>query len=101
MTEEERKDAAYRRYGKAMHAVQSGVAFMIENGDGKEVEPKHLRVGVASALNANGAIVKLLMRKGLISEAEYAEMLAEYAEKDQASYERAAAALTGAKVKFE
>lgn len=55
------------KYQKLLHAMQTGVAFKIEK-EGKEIEPKHLRVGVNAALVQTSATANLLMKKGLITE---------------------------------
>lgn len=76
-----------RRYADAMHAVQSGVAAQMEV-DGSPTTPKHLRVGVNSALIASSALAELLVQKGIITEDEYFEVLAEGAEAEKALYEK-------------
>lgn len=82
---------AYARYTAAMHAVQSAVAY--EQGQrGLEPSrdpdgPKHLRVGVSSALIDMSAIAGLLIRKGVFTEIEYVEALAEAAEREVNTYE--------------
>ncbi len=79
------------RYAAAMHAVQSGVAVMMNFDGGTErgeTSPKHLRTGVNSALVDSGALAGLLMRKGVITEEEYLEALAEAAEREKLAYEQ-------------
>lgn len=75
-----------KRYVAALHAVQSGVALAITQGS-SEATPKHLRVGVNSAMIDASAIARLPMQKGVFTEREYFEMLAIVAEEEQASYE--------------
>lgn len=77
-------DAA--RYAAAAHAMQSGVAMEM-NFDLSGVEPKHLRVGVNSALVAQGGLARLLIDKGLITEAEYTAAVADAMEAEVARYE--------------
>lgn len=62
---------------KLQHAMQSGVKFDIEtSGESNSgSNPKHLRVGVNSAMVEHAALVTLLIQKGLITEYEYAEEL--------------------------
>ena len=48
------------RYVKAAHAMQSGVAVCMERGTA-ETTPKHLRVGVNSAMVNDAAIARLLI----------------------------------------
>ena len=47
-------------YFELCHAMQSGVASKM-NYAPADTEPKHLRVGVTSALVSNGALVQLLI----------------------------------------
>ncbi len=86
------------RYHKAMHAMQTGVklrltreAPQVEYGkqvpDEQECSPKHLRVGVNSALVNSSALVLLLVDKGIITEDEYCATLAHFMEQDVASYQ--------------
>lgn len=75
------------RYAAAAHAMQSGVAMEM-NFDGKPTEPKHLRVGVNAAMADHGSLARLLIAKGLISEAEYIAALAEGMEREKAAYEQ-------------
>jgi hypothetical protein len=66
------------------HAMQSGVAFTMDTS--QETEPKHLRVGVNSALIGNAAIADLLMQKGIITHEEYLRSLIKWTEADIESY---------------
>ena len=50
-----------QRYDAAAHAMQSGVAFEIGAGVSRETEPKHLRVGVNSAMVDSAALAALLI----------------------------------------
>lgn len=70
-----------------MHGVQSGVAAKMAH-DPKETTPKHLRTGVNSAMVQHGALVLLLLRKGVIHEDEYWAALADAAEQERALYEQ-------------
>ena len=56
--------------------MQSGVAMKM-NYDSSETTPKHLRVGVNSAMVETGALAKLLMEKGVFTEEEYYQALVE------------------------
>jgi len=74
-----------QRYLDAMHAVQTGVMYE------QETNPdtlKHLRVGVNSALITASAVARLLIDKGVFTEAEYWAKLADLAEEEKAAYER-------------
>lgn len=85
------------RYERAMHAVQSGVAAKMTYDD-KDTSPKHLRTGVNSAMVQHSGLVLLLMRKGVISEAEYWTSMADAAETERALYEEWLSERTGASV---
>lgn len=74
------------RYKKVMHAVQSGVASEMQFAP-SATTPKHLRVGVNSALIETGAISQLLLDKEIITEEEYLTSIVEFAEREKASYE--------------
>lgn len=66
------------KYEAAMHAMQSGVEFL----KGSSLEPKHLRVGVNSALESNGALTELLIEKGIFTHDEYMAKLIKYVQMD-------------------
>ena len=86
---EQKKKAAIARYRAAMHAMQTGVAVqMVTDPDEAATSPKHLRVGVNSALVDNSALAQLLIDKNIITELEYFEALAAMAEAEQEKYEK-------------
>lgn len=58
------------KYLHLVHAMQTGVAFEQSHGS-VDGTPKHLRVGVNSIAVNDAALVRLLMEKGLFTEAEY------------------------------
>ena len=88
------------RYERAAHAIQSGVAYEMNTTNAHE--PKHLRVGVNMAMVSHGALVELLIDKGVISLDEYHKALADAAEEEVARYEARAKQRigTGAKINF-
>lgn len=61
-------------YLVAAHGMQTGVAHEMNNGS-KATQPKHLRVGVNTAMVDHAALVWLLIEKGVITEAEYLESI--------------------------
>jgi len=73
-------------YLEAMHGVQSGVAYDIANG-GQNTTPKHLRVGINSAMVDTAAMAWLLVKKGIIKPEEYAEAVRLFANNELAAYE--------------
>lgn len=99
MTEERRKELT-DRYMAAGHKMQSGVALKM-NLDATDCTPKHLRVGVNSAMVNSSALGRLLIVKGLIDEEEYLLTLAEGMEAEAEQYEREARAAFGPGVTLE
>jgi len=73
-------------YHDACHAMQSGVAYELER-DPSSATPKHLRVGVNSALVNDAALVRVLIAKGVITEAEYAAAITEEMNAEVRRYE--------------
>jgi hypothetical protein len=73
-------------YTDLLHAMQSGVAMKM-NYDPSETTPKHLRVGVNSAMCDHAALVSLLLQKGIITEAEYFEAITEHMQAEVKRYE--------------
>ena len=83
--DERRRLELEERYQAAMHAMQTGVAIWMEIEPG-ETEPKHLRVGVNSALLDSSALAKLLIAKGVFTDEEYALALVEMVEAEVEHY---------------
>ena len=73
-------------YKALAHAMQSGVA-MWETIDPKETEPKHLRVGINSAMSDMGGLATLLMKKGVFTLVEYEVAIKDAMAREVASYE--------------
>jgi len=97
VADEERIAELALRYTVAMHRMQTGVALLM-NFDPKPTEPKHLRVGVNSAMSDQAALANLLIAKGIISRLEYAEAVAESAEQEAAHYEKKIREIYGDKI---
>jgi len=74
-------------YTKRAHAMQSGVAMKM-NYDASETSPKHLRVGVNSAMCDHAALVRLLLEKGIISQEEYERAITEEMGREVRRYEQ-------------
>jgi len=55
-----------------LHAMQSGVKAKIDYALGDDHSPKHLRVGVNNSLISTGALVDLLLEKGIFTAEEFA-----------------------------
>jgi hypothetical protein len=73
-------------YRAKAHAMQSGVAMKM-NYDPSETTPKHLRVGVNSAMCDHAALVRLLLEKGIVTEEEYEAAITEEMGREVARYE--------------
>jgi hypothetical protein len=92
----EQIDELKTRYAAACHAMQSGVAAMmhweVEHTDTNPMShahsPKHLRVGVNSALVDSAALGMLLVKKGVITELEYYTAITEGMETEVRKYEK-------------
>lgn len=69
-----------------MHGMQAGVS-LDETHDPTNLFPKHLRVGINSALTESAALARLLVKKGVITEEEYFTAIVDGAERELASYE--------------
>lgn len=74
-------------YHQALHGIQTGVAIEISHDLNNAHEPKHLRVGVNSALINDAALFRLLVKKGIITEEEYAEEVRLEANRELDRYE--------------
>lgn len=82
------------RYTAATHAMQSGVRLrMSQEGAPDDSElwpghtsPKHLRVGINSAMSDMGGLARLLVAKGVITEEEYVKAVADAMEAEVQSY---------------
>jgi hypothetical protein len=79
---EDGERAALRaRYEAAAHAVQSAIKFLMYLGY-KATDPKHMRVGIDMGKADHGALVRLLIEKGVFNEDEYLQAVAEGAERE-------------------
>ena len=85
------------RYFAAAHAMQSGVAMEM-NHRPQPTEPKHLRVGVNSAMVDHQALAKLLMDKGIITNDEYEKAIADAMEAEKKRYEDHLTGIIGAPI---
>lgn len=108
MTDEERIEKARLRYAAAAHAMQTGVKMEQALDDKQGIypqtrsdSPKHLRVGVNSALVEHSALASLLLAKGVFTEAEYYEALAKGMEKEVMRYQRWISERMGVEIHLE
>ena len=87
------------RYIKACHAMQSGVAMEMNLPETRDAQsPKHLRVGVNSAMVETSTLVGLLVEKGIITMDEWDKALADNMELEVVRYEQRLHAALGKKV---
>jgi hypothetical protein len=95
--EKERIHELLGEYHRLAHAMQSGVKWEQEHGvdDGS---PKHMRVGINNAMRDHGSLAALLIRKGIISDLEYAEAIVVGMREEVAMYERRISEKTGREV---
>ncbi len=75
-------------YDALLHAMQSGVNYSMHNVGAKSVEPKHLRVGINSAMVEAAAIVDFLVDKGIFTYEEYYEYLNAFMKREVDKYAR-------------
>jgi hypothetical protein len=75
------------RYAALCHAMQSGAAMKM-NYDPTDTQPKHLRVGVNSAMVEHAALVQVLFDKGIISNEEYHQALCHWMEREVEMYKQ-------------
>jgi hypothetical protein len=80
---EGRKEVANARYLAAAHAVQSGIAFLMQRNP-RLGEAKHLRVGIDTMKVEQGGLAALLIAKGVFTEVEYYEAMADAMEREKA-----------------
>ena len=74
-------------YARLAHAVQTGVAYEHEYGS-KDGTPKHLRTGLSCVMADVGSVGRLLIAKGVITEAEYFEAILDGLRQEVAIYEQ-------------
>ncbi len=87
-----------RRYNEAGHKVQTAVAFLMGNDPHFSLtQPKHMRVGIDMQKSDLGAIATLLIEKGVFTEVEYYEKMADFAEREAAAFETMVQAVMSAR----
>lgn len=86
-------------YVDAMHGIQSGVAAQTGALDSDQT-PKHLRVGINSAMINDEGMTRLLIEKGVFTEKEYVEAIRVAANRELDRYEDELSASAGRTVKL-
>ena len=84
-------------YEAALHAMQTGVAYEMERDPGS-TQPKHLRVGVNSALCNQAALVRVLVDKGVFTEDEYRDAITDEMNREVERYERKLSEIFGTEI---
>jgi hypothetical protein len=88
-------------YHRLCHAVQTGVAMMLERRPNGDTTPKHLRVGVNIAMCEAAGMSRLLVRKGVITEDEYWDAMIEVMREEVARYKAEVNEAVGARPGLE
>lgn len=73
-------------YLRLLHAMQAGVAKEQEI-DPKSTTAKHLRVGINATRSDQGALVELLIEKGVFTSDEYDAKVVKYMAREKKAYE--------------
>ena len=78
---------------RLLHRVQTAIKFLhehetlnIQDPDRRFTSPKHQRVGIDNALVSNGALVALLIEKGVIKAKDWYETYLEFLEREVEGY---------------
>lgn len=105
MKTKEEKLAYYR---ELLHAVQTGIGWTIalepdNNGVDVNSDPnlrahKHLRTGIDGSKADMGALARLLIAKGIITEDEYIDAIVDGMEREKLSHEIALSERLGTKI---
>ena len=86
-------------YTAACLAMQVGVAMDHALGS-RDGEPKHIRVGINSAMADSAALARLLIAKGLVTEAEYIDAITAEMNAEVVRYEQRLSEKSGREVKL-
>jgi len=85
----------FNEWQRLTHAMQSGVAFEMNDPAITATEPKHLRVGINAAMSDHGGLVELLVAKGVFTEREYMLAIVRKMREEVGHYEARANAKLG------
>lgn len=75
-------------YREAVHALERGIKIEVEQLDSKETSVKQLRLELVIERVKHDALVGLLIRKNLITEEEYRQMMVAEMNREVRRYER-------------
>jgi hypothetical protein len=83
-------------YATAGHRIQTAIAVLMGRDPSFSLtQPKHMRVGLDLSKSDAGGLARLLIAKGVFTEAEYIEAITASAEQEADSYERMVQATLG------
>jgi hypothetical protein len=85
LTEEAKIAFDTGRHHAAAHAMQTGVAYEQSKGS-DDGTAKHLRTGINAAMSDQAGLVRLLIAKGIITQAEYTQAIADEMEHEVERY---------------
>ena len=77
-----------KTYLEAAHALQTGVRIDQEVLGSTDGTPKHLRVGVNIAMCDHSSLVRLLIKKGIITDEEYLAAITDGLNEEVDRYEK-------------
>ena len=87
-------------YERAAHAMQSGV-MMEMNYRLEPTSPKHLRVGINTAMVDHAGLVELLIDKGVITREWYIAAITKAMQDEKTRYEKHLSQLIGTNITLE
>src|SRR5690606_4729269 len=92
--------ALQHRIEDAQHRIEAGAGMEMALSMQNASTPKHLRTGVDSALVFNGALIALLIEKGVFTQEEYYTVAAGMMEEEVRRYETRISAHLGRPAKL-
>jgi hypothetical protein len=90
-------DTLRQEYMALAHAMQTGVKMLLQY-DQDIADPKHVRVGINSAMVNDAALARLLMEKGVFTEIEYHRAVRDAMRREVQDYEADLSQRLGRKV---
>jgi len=87
MAKKKTVDQLRKEYLKLAHGMQAGVAIMMTH-DHSSTTAKSMRTGINTVMSDQGALVALLIEKGIFTEEEYYEKLIEFMGNEVKGYEK-------------
>lgn len=76
-------------YQASGHRIQTAIAVLMGRDPSyRDTEPKHMRVGLDLSKSDQAGLARLLIAKGVFTEAEYVEAITKTADEEANSHER-------------